>query len=205
MTAYRKYNFDNGTPNNININDSSFDGFVIPNGRTFTCAADKFKSACRLYAGNENATSFKVPDLSSKFFKCDPGLPVNTMSPMANVNGNTVFIGHSHSGNVNIAQSVNIPCNDAMFSLLAGVMGTGFIGNDGILIAIGGDRDATDGDNPWMAYDDYPANYKPGMNKIDLTATVNGGFSCAETGDNAASYPVHKHIQALLYIGKSWE
>ena len=204
MTAYRKYNFDNGTPNNIDINDSSFDGFVIPNGRTFTCTADKFKTACRLYAGNENATSFKVPDLSSKFFKCDPGLPVNSMSPMANINGNTVFIGHNHTGNANIAQSVSIPFNGARFSLLAGVMGTGFVGNDGVLIVIGGDSDATS-DNQWMTYNDYPANYKPGMSSIDLTATVNGGFSCAETGDNAASYPVHQHIQALLYIGKSWE
>jgi len=43
LTAYRGYTlkeFNNGTLTNIDINHSSFDGYVIPNGTTFSCNKD---------------------------------------------------------------------------------------------------------------------------------------------------------------------
>ena len=176
------------TGGNININDSSFDGFVIPNGKTFSCASDKFKTACRLYAGNENATQFTVPALP-KFFKCDPGLPASTMSPMASIPGRTVFLGHSHDGKVTLDSPVEMQVDHADFHLTTGLVGAGVtksVKDDGVLIAPGDPdgQDANDEKNPWMSYDDYPDNCKPELVSINLTATMNDGFTCSTAGND---------------------
>ncbi len=74
MTKCRGYSIvDVGGVKNIDINSSSFDGYVIPNGATYKCAANDFKDACRLYAPShsENSTTFTVPDLAG-FFKGNP-------------------------------------------------------------------------------------------------------------------------------------
>lgn len=67
LTSYRKYHLiPYGSVQNVNINDPSFDGFVIPNGATFTCGENDFKEACAKYSStrSEKATSFTVPNLT---------------------------------------------------------------------------------------------------------------------------------------------
>ena len=63
------------TDGNIDINDASFDGWVIPNGKTFTCARENFKAACEKYSPSKSpdATVFTVPNLNGHFFCCNPG------------------------------------------------------------------------------------------------------------------------------------
>lgn len=69
LTAYRGYVLKNyGGKQNIDISHSSFDGYVIPNGSTFTCKSSEFSAACELYATDgkgANSTSFTVPCLST--------------------------------------------------------------------------------------------------------------------------------------------
>lgn len=61
---------------NVNINKiSATNGFVIPNGTTFTCNSSEFKDACAAFSTDKQstATSFTVPVIDS-FFKFNPGL-----------------------------------------------------------------------------------------------------------------------------------
>lgn len=70
--GYCGYKLDrSGAVANIDIYSSSFDGWVVPNGKTYSCGANDFKAACRIFSGSETATSFTVPNLYS-FVSCNP-------------------------------------------------------------------------------------------------------------------------------------
>jgi len=76
LRQYRKYSLKSyaGTTN-VDIDAAAFDGFVIPNGATFSCSSSTFKDACKIYSSSkrEDATAFTVPNLTT-FFRCNPGL-----------------------------------------------------------------------------------------------------------------------------------
>ena len=82
------------TSTNIDISDTNFDGYVLPNGDTFTCGADEFKDACKAFAGDPYATSFTVPDLHQQFVKLSDKPSDVTFQP---VEGHTAMPSHRHA------------------------------------------------------------------------------------------------------------
>lgn len=58
-----------GTKYNIDIMDPDFDGWVYPNGTTFSVTPGEFRDACEVYGDDD---SFTVPNLES-FIKANPG------------------------------------------------------------------------------------------------------------------------------------
>lgn len=201
LTAYRHYEI---SENNININSSTFDGFVIPNGETFNCATTAFKSACRLYSTSktENATSFTVPDINDIFVKCDPGLPASQMQPLQTVNYSNVLVQHDHGGKLTRGSNDNIELelNNVVFSVRP--TKNGDKSKDQYKNAIHHGYETSE-DAPMISYDEYE-KYKPGIKEINLTCDVSIS-ECTESGDDEQSYPEYRHVQALLYIGKSNE
>ena len=96
LTDCRKYQLiESNGRKNVDINHASFDGYVIPNGMTYTCAADQFKDACRAYSSShsENATSFTVPDLAG-FFKGNPA--TQTSNAMQRIPFQNGLAEHNH-------------------------------------------------------------------------------------------------------------
>lgn len=107
LTKYRGYtlkSFNNNSLRNVDISKDSFDGYVIPNGTTFSCRASQFKQACLTYAGNENATEFTVPSLDS-FFKCNPG--IQKTDAMEHFQHQVGIKQHNHSGKIQTDYTIN--------------------------------------------------------------------------------------------------
>jgi len=51
--------------------ESQFDGWIYPDGKTVKCTGSQLQSACLEYAGNSSATTFTLPNLTNAFFKGD--------------------------------------------------------------------------------------------------------------------------------------
>lgn len=199
LTSYRNYRL---VDNNIDITHSSFDGFVIPNGQTFRCSASQFREACQMYAGNPNAMSFTVPNLSNTFFKCDPGLPEYQMKALDTINFHNAMPSHDHNDRlIANANSFSFQINNMQFEL----RGSNYTGDQYQNCVHHGKPGSTEKSassyvkerdaNGVPTYDVYPA-----IQTINLTCNIKD-IECLEYGQNKESYPDYTSIQALLYIG----
>ena len=101
-----------GKPN-INIYDDDFNGWVFPNGTTFTCEAGEFPYAMQYYGKAGSSTSFQVPDLTNLFLKGTTPLHREAMPPMQFNNAKVVIGPHTHgvwitdvTGNVTVKNAV---------------------------------------------------------------------------------------------------
>ena len=205
LTSYRKYEMTNG---NVNIYPSSsqyvFDGFVIPNGQTFTCAYNKFKSACKAYSSshNENATSFTVPNLLDTFFKCDPGLPASQVQPLASIQSTNGMPAHTHSSRVMSSSSssaLELPPMQLAVRATQNVSET-LVTNrpqfrNSVHYAKSG-RLATPATS-FVNSDDVC----PRIMALNLTCDIESTAICQSSGEGGNVYPNHTHMQLLLYIG----
>lgn len=201
LTSYRKYNIINS---NIDINPSNdyvFDGFVIPNGQTFSCAYDKFKSACKMYSSshNENATSFTVPDLTNTFFKCDPGLPASQMQPLAKVASTNGLPAHTHGSKAmssNPSQTLELPPIQFTVRGTHNAHGTSRIQFKNSV------HYSTPGMKASLATSFVNSDQvSPRLMDFSLTCDMGAAPSCSSTGDSGEVYPSHAYVQLLLYIG----
>lgn len=48
--------YDDGTQN-VDISSPNFDGFVIPNGTTFSCGPSEFSEACKVFSQSKQQTA----------------------------------------------------------------------------------------------------------------------------------------------------
>ena len=196
LTAYRGYSIVDG---NIDINASSFDGYVIPNGKEFICPSNKFYSACAAYSANKSrtATRFTVPNLTNTFFKCDPGLPTSQMTPLANVAGTVALPAHNHNGKMmSDGQTTTFTLKNLSFEVRGTNVGAQY--QNAIHYSPGG----TSGKN--TSVDDYVNGVYPQIQTINLTCNASE-VTCHDSGDNEEAYPDYVNIQMLLYIGKQDE
>lgn len=214
LTAYRGYTINNS---NIDISLSSFDGFVIPNGATFTCQANEFQDACRAYSPSHDpyATSFTVPNLSNMFFKCDPGLPLASTRPLSVTTYHNALSNHTHT----IIQN-----GDALsieITNLSPVMKKSYkvqkIPSTYYNMSFDNQEMKNRLSNHYenCFFPGYSAKaskqmtnrplispqIQPNIQSITLNCSVNG-IECQPAGDDAESYPTYINVQALLYIGK---
>ena len=84
------------------------------------CTASSFKGACKAYAtnGNSYATRFKLPDLSNRFFKCDPGLPASTMKALSVMPFTNAVVEHNHGGQLNqYSDSIDVTLTNVGFNV----------------------------------------------------------------------------------------
>ena len=182
LTSYRNYQLLDGDAN-INIDSPKFDGFVIPNGHTFTCAASKFKSACLKYSSSKSATatSFTVPDLRDTFFKCDPGLPTAQMTPLSHIDSACTLPQHKHTGSL-ISNK-----RDFRFSL-TNVQFEGrttHTNNPQYLNSMhGGSKNSASRNVP----SSYENDVGPKLMSIDLTCDANG-MTCSYAGEDEEIWP----------------
>ena len=190
LTAYRKYTLKNyGNKKNIDINDDSFDGFVIPNGTTFNCSRNDFQDACIAYSNTKDpfATSFTVPDINT-FVKSNPGQTLN--NAMQNIPYQNGLANHNHISSdgkqqINgsyIVDPLNLPpITFYQFSSETGQFGI-----------------------PQFLHGGKGSQSTPSYLSITgakINAIVNG-LSCNTAGTNDESYPPYNSIPILIYIGK---
>ncbi len=99
LTKHRGYKLINiGGQVNVDINDESFDGWVIPNGCTYRCSRSTFKDACRVYSitKTETAESFSVPCVDRfLLMNCNTD---STLDGEENRSGDykNILVNHSH-------------------------------------------------------------------------------------------------------------
>ena len=200
LSAYRGYKITNG---NIDINSQSFDGFVIPNGQQIKCSSNTFKGACKAYAGNQYATSFKLPDLTNTFFACDPGLPQTTMKALSVIPFNNAIPEHNHGGQITqFSDNVEFKLTNIGFS----VRQTNTTSNAMSYpqcVAGGGNAKSQIQSVPVGGYVNNDS-VCPKITKADIKCSVTS-MKCNETGEDQESFPDYCGIQALLYIGLSNE
>lgn len=53
---------------NIDIHADDFNGWVFPNGTTFTCESGEFTAAVNAFGDGRSKTQFTVPDLQTFFY-----------------------------------------------------------------------------------------------------------------------------------------
>lgn len=167
---------------NIDINDPSFNGFVIPNGTTFPCEQEQFTDACRYFSGNPDDTQFTVPNMEG-FFR-------------VNNNTDSTFDGHECSaiGFSNAMQShkhtfqpeeigeqvIKIP------ELELKADGQGSITNHNVFVS--------------RCKCKLPIFIK----KLEIKSVGDVSLSCGQAMSNEKdleSYPAFNDIPALIYIG----
>lgn len=75
--------------------DSQKRYWVYPQGQTIQCSSSEFKDACRVFAGNQNATQFRVKDLR-QFIKLNPRVDVQDPCRLVYFQ-NGAYASHNHS------------------------------------------------------------------------------------------------------------
>lgn len=179
---------------NIDIFSENFRGFVVPNNTTFTCARNEFREACRIFAGNPDATSFTVPRLDG-FFRAnnntDSTLDNNEIQSVGFFNA---LADHGHS----------------MPNTTAGGAQTVTVKLPNLLIQSAADQSATNNVfeshnvstsvcNCWVPIK---------ITNLTITSTSINNLQCGNaigaTVDQEA-YPPYIEIPALIYIGERFE
>lgn len=79
----------NGTEMIFDVYNGGY--WVYPRGQTIQCGADQFKDACRVFAGDERATSFTVKDFQD-FIRLNPR--AERENPCKKIQWQNEFIGH---------------------------------------------------------------------------------------------------------------
>lgn len=211
LTGYRSYQLENG---NIKLYSDKFDGFVIPNGMALTCQPGDFQDACKLYAANHNplATSFVLPNLSSIFFKCDPGLPTAQMSPLSVVEGHTALPKHNHSGKCTSASgNISLTLENLSFKVKGSAPTAGKSVDKQQYIncihpATGQSKFTPKEYNDAYPDKKIPDDCMPHFTTISLDGIITR-VQCEDSGDGEPgtqfeSWPDYMKLQPLLYIGK---
>lgn len=196
LANYRHYSIVDG---NVAL-DSRFDGYVIPNGKTYTCARDEFKDACRVYGTGENATSFTVPNLYS-FVKANPGDYGNAENrfngsidgpagtAIEKRSGQTGLASHTHAG-INTDYTINpLQINGGQFYQYTSDTFNG----------LGGAED----NFAHGAYTNKKASKQAyvQLTRLQLNAQVTM-LQIYGIGNSIESYPSHALVPTLIYIGE---
>lgn len=186
---------------NIDINSSNIPNgtecFAIPNGATLTCNPNEFKDACRMFAGNENATSFTVPDIDM-FLKCT----LSQNDSFKKQQYKNVLIGHNHSDES--GSSSYEYTKDKPFKFNAGkfwvrtsdtqptVYKSGYMHWGGAYLDSANKRQA----------DPKPKSHPVlTIKKLDINIDIKRA-TIAYAGKDEESYPDYFDLQALMYIGR---
>lgn len=189
LKDYRKYSIIPyaGGHQNIDINAESFDGFVIPNGTTFSCSSSTFKDACKIYSSSkqEDATAFTVPNLTT-FFKCNPG--VQKTNAMQQIPFQNALPSHQHDGVLKTNYTIDplILDLDSFWQ---------YSGNtkSGAPVPL------------WVHGSNHGSiaskQTEIRLNNIELEASVKSA-SIEDMKDNIESHPKYNSVPCLLYIGK---
>lgn len=172
--------------------DSTFGGYwVKPAGQTITCAAGEFVEACKIYGCNGKTgadTSFTIPSISG-FVRMNPG--TNTSNPMQYVPWQNGLSAHTHEIDPRSLTGTDNRLN-ARIHVETCHDGVGCGDSSGNLIHSG---------------DGAPSNYY--LNEAKFTADpsktkiTQGAFYTNESdsGLNIESFPSHKKIPFIVYIG----
>ena len=175
---------------NIDINSQSFDGFVIPNGTTFSCQQNEFTDACKVFSSTkkETATRFTVPVLDS-FFKVNPGL--RKTDPTQKIPHHNAIVQHDHGGNINSNYTYSpLVVNTGQFKINTSLTKQSTSNHNFMANYV----------HYWMY--DQPAKKKTIMEitKVSINAEVNS-MNMKESGSTDEVYPPYDHTAVLMYIG----
>lgn len=199
LTAYRGYalkTYPDGTKN-VDIFAPSFDGYIIPNGTTFTCKDTEFKDACKAYSGSQSAQKFTVPCLSTFFSGFDssafvPGVAINNM-PLHYIEHQSAMLKHTHSLDATIT-SQEITLQNVQFKKFTSFYNapTGY-GKDR--------RFLHGGDGTSEKMENYKVQVRINDNGLKMNGKVVSMPKVSSAGSDKESYPKHTLIPILLYIG----
>lgn len=182
---------------NIDIHASSFNGFVVPNGTTFTCEPNEFISAKAAFAenGDTGATKFTVPNLTAFFKSCPKTIEdIFTLNPHQ-----TVLLEHDHGGS---SQSKYTYKKDNPLKINAGKFWIWLSGTEGgsskkNYLHWGGKNSATG-----KADSKKLSSPKMTMKQVNINIDLSSATIDYYGNDEQQSYPDYHNIQVLMYIGE---
>lgn len=175
--------YPDGTEN-VDIHSENFNGYVIPNGTTFTCEIDEFQDACEKFSSSKqkSATSFTVPvlrDFPRLNPNIDSGLNSNELSVVPYEN---ILPSHTHKVTGDVANP-----NKYMLSNIT----LTYPGSDAGLLP---DRVHVKNDiNGTLPFK---------IKNISLSCTLNCDVVSSDHNLDVESYPTHIKIPSLIYIGQ---
>lgn len=175
--------YPDGTEN-IDIHSKNFNGYVIPNGTTFTCEIDEFQDACEKFSSSKqkSATSFTVPSLQN-FPRLNPNvdsrLDSNELSVVLYKN---ILPSHTHKV---IGDSEN-PNKYTLSNIKLTYPGSN-AGSKPDMVHI---MKTINGTLPFK------------IKEVSLSYTLNCDVVSSDSSLDVESYPSHIKIPSLIYIGQ---
>lgn len=185
LSAYRNYSIKSygSGKSNVDIYNSNFDGWVVPNGTTFACGSNEFRDACAMYSASKSptATSFTVPNIDT-FLSCNPG--VQTTNAIEKRDGQVGIAAHKHSLKLDYGDGTKLTLNAGSFKLYTSATNAQMLS-----FVHGGSGNFEKVSSEISVY------------KFDADATLLDA-SVKEFGSGSEAYPAYNALPMMIYIGE---
>lgn len=166
-------------PSNININSDNFDGWVYPNGQSYTVASTDFQAAKQYFEQDVNSTTLTIPCLNN-FIKANP---TNNISVENITFKNSGVPRHNHNTTIRLSN------ND-----------TKEVGIDIFIADTAGDGGSFHrGAKPYDPNKEYKASLALSVDGLTINdCTINKSDSSLDR----EQYPTYNYLPVMIYIGK---